>query len=66
MKTRIKKIENALFIEIPDAIEKLYKLKETHRITINIVEKGNCLIINCALLDETWFKIIQLFGCCIC
>jgi antitoxin component of MazEF toxin-antitoxin module len=51
MITQIKKIGNHLFIEIPDSIEKLYKLKETCELPIHIIEKNNSLIINCVLLN---------------
>ena len=51
MKTQIKKIGNRLFIEIPDSIEKLYKLKMTHDLSMCVVEKNNSLIINCILLN---------------
>ena len=52
MKTQIKKIGNRLFIEIPDSIEKLYQLKETHELSMCVIEKNNSLIINCALLNS--------------
>ena len=52
MKTQIKKIGNRLFIEIPDSIEKLYKLKKTHELSMYIIEKNNSLIINCVLLNS--------------
>jgi hypothetical protein len=52
MKTQIKKMENHLFIEIPDSIEKLYSLKSTHELSMCVVEKNNSLIINCVLLNS--------------
>ena len=51
MKTQIKKIGSHLFIEIPNSIEKLYKLKATHKLSIYIIEKNNSLLINCVLLN---------------
>ena len=52
MITQIKKIENRLFIEIPESIEKLYQLKMTHDLSMYVVEKNNSLIINCVLLNS--------------
>lgn len=52
MKTQIKKIENKLFIEIPNSIENLYQLKETPNVFINIIEKNNSWIINSVLLKS--------------
>jgi len=52
MKTKIKKIENKLFIEIPNSIENLYQLKETSNISMNVIEKNNSLIINSVLLKS--------------
>jgi len=52
MKTKIKKIENKLFIEIPNSIENLYQLKETSNISMNVIKKNNSLIINSVLLKS--------------
>ncbi len=52
MKTQIKKIGNKLFIEIPNSIEKLYQLKDTSNISMNVIEKNNSLIINSVLLKS--------------
>jgi hypothetical protein len=60
MKTQIKKMENHLFIEIPDSIEKLYSLKSTDKLSMCVVEKNHSLIINCALLNSNNdFKMIK-------
>lgn len=52
MRTKIKKIGNQLFIEIPDSMEKLYELKVTHELSMCVVEKNNSLIINSVLLNS--------------
>lgn len=52
MRTQIKKIGNHLFIEMPDSMEKLYELKDTHELSMCVVEKNNSLIINCVLLNS--------------
>ena len=52
MKTKIMKIGNKLFIEIPNSIENLYQLKETSNLSMNVIEKNNSLIINSVLLKS--------------
>ena len=51
MKTQIMRVENDLFIIIPKAIEKLYELKSRQNLHINVVEKNNVVILNCAILN---------------
>ena len=52
MKTKIMKIGNKLFIEIPNSIENLYQLKETSNLSMNVIEKNNSLIINSVLIKS--------------
>jgi len=52
MKTKIMKIGNKLFIEIPNSIENLYQLKETSNLSMNVIEKNNSLIINSVLVKS--------------
>lgn len=47
MQTQIKKIGSSLFIEIPEAVRKLYQLKKTNKITMYVIEKEKGLIVNC-------------------
>lgn len=53
-------MENHLFIEIPNSIEKLYSLKPTDKLSMCVVEKNHSLIINCVLLNSNNdFKLIK-------
>jgi len=56
MKTKIMKIGNKLFIEIPNSIENLYQLKETSNISMNVIEKNNSLIINSLIINSVLLK----------
>ena len=51
MKTQIMKIGNNLFIKIPKSIEKLYELKSRQNLHIDVIEKNNVVILNCAVLN---------------
>ncbi len=53
MKAQLKKIGSKMYIEIPDSIKNLYHLKNTNKLSINVIERENVLIVNCMItMDE--------------